>query len=80
MNEAIGHGRPLVLTRRECQILAGIANEGTIQSIAKALGIRPGTVRTQRYRLSKKIGPRRAAQFTRLAIRLGLVPLRLPED
>ena len=66
---------PVHLTDRERQVLTLIAQGKTSKEIARALGIAFRTVICHRFRISKKIAARNAADFTRLAIRIGLVPV-----
>ena len=63
------------LTYRERQVLILIAQGKTSKEIARTYGIAFRTVISHRFRISKKIAAHNTADFTRWAIRMGLVPL-----
>lgn len=62
------------LTARQTEILALIAEGHSSREIASELRVPSSTVDTQRARLMKKLGVRKAAALVRLAVREGLVP------
>ncbi len=62
-----------VLTARERQILALIADGGTNREIGAKLGISTRTVEAHRDSLMRKLGIRTVAGLTRLAIEQGIV-------
>lgn len=64
------------LTRRERQVLAGIATGQTNRDIAQDLAISPKTVEAHRTRISKKLGLRRRVQLLHYAIASGLAAPR----
>ncbi|MEU3826147.1 response regulator transcription factor [Streptomyces sp. SID161] len=69
-----GHSLPTPpphLTGRERQILQLVANGATDREIAAKLNITENTVHTHLERLRRKIGSRRRADLTRLALRYG---------
>lgn len=61
-----------VLTAREREVLAEVADGKTSKQIAAALGISPRTVETHRESLMKKLGIRSVAGLTRFALETGL--------
>jgi len=63
-----------VLTGRESQILALIADGHTSREIADMLVISPRTVERHRENLRHKLGLRNRVDLTRYAIRAGLIP------
>lgn len=65
-----------VLTARERQVLALVADGRTDQQIAAALVIGLPTVRSHLDHIREKTGHRRRADLTRLAVAEGLVPDR----
>ncbi len=65
-----------VLTARERQILALIADGGTNREIGAQLGISTRTVEAHRDSLMRKLGIRTVAGLTRLAIEQGIVARR----
>jgi DNA-binding NarL/FixJ family response regulator len=65
-----------VLTARERQILALIAEGRTNREIGAKLGISTRTVEAHRDSLMRKLGIRTVAGLTRLAIEQGIVPGR----
>ena len=65
-----------VLTVRERQILALIADGATNREIGTQLGISTRTVEAHRDSLMRKLGIRTVAGLTRLAIAQGIVPQR----
>ena len=65
-----------VLTVRERQILALIADGATNREIGTQLGISARTVEAHRDSLMRKLGIRTVAGLTRLAIEQGIVPQR----
>ena len=65
-----------VLTARERQILALVADGGTNREIGTRLGISTRTVEAHRDSLMRKLGIRTVAGLTRLAIAQGIVPPR----
>jgi DNA-binding CsgD family transcriptional regulator len=71
MVEATDGGR--VLTQREREVLALVAQGRRDQEIATDLHISIRTVRSHLDRIRDKTGHRRRADLTRLAIELGLV-------
>jgi DNA-binding NarL/FixJ family response regulator len=62
-----------VLTGRESQILALIADGHTSREIADMLVISPRTVERHRENLRHKLGLRNRVDLTRYAIRAGLI-------
>jgi DNA-binding NarL/FixJ family response regulator len=66
-------GATAVLTSRESQILALIADGHTSRQIAEMLVISPRTVERHRENLRDKLGLRNGADLTRYAIRAGLI-------
>jgi two-component system nitrate/nitrite response regulator NarL len=65
-----------VLTTRERQILALVADGATNRGIGTRLGISTRTVEAHRDSLMRKLGIRTVAGLTRLAIEQGIVPER----
>lgn len=65
-----------VLTARERQILALVADGATNREIGAQLGISTRTVEAHRDSLMRKLGIRTVAGLTRLAIEQGIVPKR----
>ena len=65
-----------VLTARERQILALVADGATNREIGTQLGISTRTVEAHRDSLMRKLGIRTVAGLTRLAIEQGIVPKR----
>ena len=65
-----------VLTARERQILALVADGATNREIGTRLGISTRTVEAHRDSLMRKLGIRTVAGLTRLAIEQGIVPGR----
>ena len=63
-----------VLTARESQILALIADGHTSREIADMLVISPRTVERHRENMRHKLGLRNRVDLTRYAIRAGLIP------
>lgn len=63
------------LTRRERQVLQGVAEGKTCASIAANLGLSPKTVETYRSRLQAKLAVSGTAELVRVAARAGLVYL-----
>ena len=62
-----------MLTGRERDVLAGIAEGRTNKEIAADLGISPRTVETHRLSLMRKLGIRSVAGLTRFAMETGLI-------
>jgi DNA-binding NarL/FixJ family response regulator len=60
------------LTKREYEILFGIAMERTNEVIAKNLGIKKRTVDTHRIRLLKKLQVKNTAGLVRVAFQKGI--------
>ncbi|THF56502.1 helix-turn-helix transcriptional regulator [Pseudothauera rhizosphaerae] len=67
-------GERLGLSRRELEVLQGIAAGQTTKHMARALGLSPKTVETYRNRLMQKLGLGCAADLIRFAVRNGLAP------
>jgi len=67
-----GDGALAALTRRERDVLRGIARGRTNKEIAAELGIGSRTVETHRESLMRKLGIRTVAGLTRLALEQGL--------
>ena len=65
-----------MLTARERQILALVADGATNREIGTQLGISTRTVEAHRDSLMRKLGIRTVAGLTRLAIEQGIVPQR----
>lgn len=65
-----------VLTAREREILALVADGATSRDIGTRLGISTRTVEAHRDSLMRKLGIRTVAGLTRLAIEQGIVPER----
>ena len=63
------------LTRRERQVLVGVAEGATVKEIAAFLGISPKTAHVHRANASRKLGLRGTADVVRWAHRQGLVDL-----
>lgn len=63
---------PVMLTRRELQILGMIPHGATSRDIANRLGISPLTARKHRENLMRKLDLHSGAELTAYAIRLGL--------
>jgi len=61
------------LTRRECDVLRGIASGHTNKAIAATFGISPRTVETHRERLMRKLGVSTIAGLTALALETGML-------
>lgn len=77
-----GHSLPTPpprITDRERQILQLVANGATDREIAAKLDITENTVHTHLERLRRKIGSRRRADLTRLALKYGAVGDITPE-
>jgi DNA-binding NarL/FixJ family response regulator len=66
-------GSAAMLTGRESQILALIADGHTSREIAEMLVISPRTVERHRENLGDKLGLRNRVDLTRYAIRAGLI-------
>jgi two-component system, NarL family, nitrate/nitrite response regulator NarL len=67
-------GQPgIVLSRREAQILASIAEGKAVKQTARDLGISPKTVENLQGRLFRKLGARNRAQAVARAHALGLL-------
>lgn len=64
------------LTRREREVLAGIAAGETSRAIATRLGLSPRTVESYRESLARKLDIKTVAGLTRFAVEAGLVPQR----
>jgi DNA-binding NarL/FixJ family response regulator len=64
-----------ILTRRQREVLCGIAQGQTIKSIARDLGISKKTVETHRAALMDRLGINHVAGLVRYAIRHGLTVL-----
>jgi DNA-binding NarL/FixJ family response regulator len=64
-----------LLSRREVEVLVGLAEGKCVKEIAFALNIGTKTVETYRQSLMKKLNLKNLAQLTKHAIRSGLVPL-----
>jgi DNA-binding NarL/FixJ family response regulator len=62
-----------VLTVRECDVLASIANGHTIRQTARELGIVAKTVENTQSRLYRKLGARNRSEALTIAHRLGLL-------
>lgn len=71
---------PPVLTRREQEILALIADGKTNQEIAQMLYIAPGTVRVHVHAILQKLGVRDRTQAVVIAIQKNLVDQQLLPD
>lgn len=73
---AIGHRAPSIetkgVTRREVEVLQGVAGGLTTKEIALRLQISPRTVETHRERLMSKLGVNNAAGLTRMALAMGV--------
>lgn len=69
-----GIPQPTSLTPRETEVLVLIALGSSNKEIAEKLGIGPRTVETHRERLLAKLSARNAADLTRAAIRMGMLP------
>ena len=66
---------PPALSRREEQVLAGIAGGKSSREIGEALGLSVNTVDTHRRRISEKIGVKSVAGLTKFAVLNGLSDL-----
>jgi DNA-binding NarL/FixJ family response regulator len=70
---AAGAQPGIVLSRREAQILASIAEGKAVKQTARDLGISPKTVENLQGRLFRKLGARNRAQAVARAHALGLL-------
>lgn len=61
------------LTRRECEVLAMVAEGLTHKEIGRQLGLTKSTIDTYVYRISQKVSGANKAALTRLAVDLHLV-------
>lgn len=66
--------RQLGVTRRECEVLALLAEGMTNKQIARNLGMSPNTVKTHLSRLFEKLGAQRRTQAVQRARELRLIP------
>ena len=60
------------LTPRELEVLQGIVDGGSNESIARALGVRPRTVKNHRSHMMHKIKAHSAADAVRVGLYAGL--------
>lgn len=74
LRAAASEGRPIVLSRRERQILECIAVGHSVKQTGEFLGIAPKTVENLQTRLYRKLGVRNRNQALALARALGLIP------
>ena len=65
---------PGALTRRQTEVLGGLAVGASVKEIAVLLGISAKTVETHRAEIMKRLGTRRVPELVRYAIQCGLVP------
>ena len=72
-SSANGHGTLSVLTKRELEILAHLADGKTNRDIGKMLHISTRTVDTHRSNILKKLKVKTNAELTKLAIANGLI-------
>jgi DNA-binding NarL/FixJ family response regulator len=70
-----GGGPGAILTRRECQVLRGLARGLTVDELAERLFISEKTVSTHRANLMRKLGLRNNVALTHFAIRHGYLVL-----
>ena len=66
-------GPPVVLSKRELQVLLLICDGLTGKEIAQRLGISPKTVEFHRAGICKRLGLKTTAHLVRYAIRMGLI-------
>ncbi|MEM7705781.1 MAG: response regulator transcription factor [Pseudomonadota bacterium] len=66
--------RRLGVTRRECEVLALLAEGQTNKEIARNLGMSPNTVKTHLSRLFEKLDAQRRTQAVQRARKLLLIP------
>lgn len=62
-----------LLSRRECQVLRGVAQGFTTKAIAAKLGVSERTIQTYRQRIYEKLDLRTRADLVHYAIALGLL-------
>jgi DNA-binding NarL/FixJ family response regulator len=61
------------LTPRERQVFRLLAAGLSTRDAASRLDLSPKTVETHRMRIYEKLGCKRAAELTRIAVRMGLI-------
>jgi DNA-binding CsgD family transcriptional regulator len=66
-------GPPVVLSKREMQVLLLICDGLTHKEIAQRLGISPKTAEFHKTGLCKRLGLKTTAHLVRYAIRMGLI-------
>jgi len=78
VNPAQAHIHDACLTRREIEVMVGIAAGNTAKEIAADLGITDSTVSVHRTHLYRKLGVgiHNVVHLTHLAIAAGLVPVK----
>jgi DNA-binding NarL/FixJ family response regulator len=57
------------LSRRELEVLRGIASGNTTKMIARSIGLSPKTIETYRSRLMQKLGVRGVAELVQFAVK-----------
>jgi len=64
-----------MLTKRQLQVLAGVRDGHTAESVANGLGLSPETVREHLKTARRRLGASNATHAVVTAIRLKLLPL-----
>ena len=64
-----------MLTKRQLQVLAGVRDGHTAESVANILGLSPETVREHLKTARRRLGANNATHAVITAIRLDLLPL-----
>ncbi len=64
-----------MLTKRQLQVLAGVRDGHTAESVANILGLSPETVREHLKTARRRLGANNATHAVVTAIRLDLLPL-----
>lgn len=73
MRETVARSRIGVLTRREREVLNGVASGMSNRRIGEKLGISPRTVEIHRYNLINKMGVKHTSEAIRIAVEASLV-------
>jgi FixJ family two-component response regulator len=73
LREAVARGRIERLTRREREVLSGVASGHSNRSIAEQLAISPRTVEIHRANMLHKMGASHTSEAIRIAIEASLV-------